>query len=169
MTFPQCTDKVFLGAATNHAPGLPIFQKVRPLWKRLGQLVIFGVILLNLWGCTGTEAPREFAPDGEVIQRAIATKLKSHYQQLSQTINAPPPNLELKNIQVKKLDSFFLQALPVYHLQGTYDVVLNFPSQRTENRRRNPFEVYLQRQPEGKTWRSLEKNPQGWRSQQLPR
>ncbi|MBV5260389.1 hypothetical protein FLX56_18410 [Synechococcus moorigangaii CMS01] len=124
-------------------------------------------ILFGLWGCAATAAPREFAPDGTVIQGAIATKLQIHYQQLSQTLDASPPTLELKNIQVKKLDSFFLQRLPVYHLQGTYDVVLKFSSQRLETRHQNPFDIYLQRQPEGKTWRSLEKNSQGWRSQQL--
>ncbi|MEB3226166.1 MAG: hypothetical protein VKJ86_10230 [Synechococcus sp.] len=165
MTFPQGTDKDFF------PKDLQALQ-LRPQGLRLGQywlvMISLCLILLGVGGCTIAAAPREFAPDGSVIQRAIATKLQVHYEQLSQTIAASPPNLELKNIQVKQLDSFFLQKLPVYHLQGTYDLTLNFASQRNETRRRNAFDVYLQRQPEGKTWRSLEKNPQGWRSHPLP-
>jgi hypothetical protein len=132
-------------------------------------VVMAGLILMLLgsWGCAATTAPREFAPDGTVIQQAIAFKLNHHYQDLSRTIATVPPTLELKNIQVQSLDSFFLKQLPVYHLRGTYDITLTFPHQ-ADTRKHNAFEVYLQRQTEGKTWRSLQKTAQGWHSTQLP-
>jgi hypothetical protein len=160
VTSPQCTDKVF------SATGL--IEVLRYFFQPLGSVLILLILCMCLGSCMATAAPREFAPDGPVIQRAIAQKLQRHYQQLSQTISALPPVLEPKNIQVQSLDAFFLQSLPVYHLQGTYDLTLTFSSQRNETRRRNTFDLYLQRQPEGKTWRSLEQTSQGWRSQQLP-
>ncbi len=148
-----------------------IGRRRKTILRRLASTLIslgYCCLVFGLGGCATAAAPREFAPDGAVIQRAIAYKLETHYQQLSRTIAATAPIPAPQNIQVQTLDSFFLQGLPVYHLQGTYDLTLTFLSQRSENRRHNAFDLYLQRQPEGKTWRSLEKNAQGWRSQQLP-
>ena len=82
-------------------------------------------------------------------------------------IEATPPTVELKNIRVKAIDSFFLNRLPVYHTQGLYDVSLKF-SKREKIRKNNSFDLYLQRQTEGKTWRSLEETKNGWRSYQVP-
>lgn len=124
------------------------------------------VCLMALLGCQSASAPLEFAPDGAVIQQTIQAKLATHYRDLSQTIAATPPQLEIKNIAVKDIESFFLNRLPVYHVRGTYDVSLAF-SHQDRNRRNNAFDLYLQRQKEGKTWRSLEPDVTGWRSYQL--
>jgi len=124
------------------------------------------VCLVALLGCQSSSAPLEFAPNGAVIQQTIQGKLAAHYRDLSQTITAQPPQLEIKNIAVKDIDSFFLNRLPVYHVRGTYDVSLAF-SHQDRNRRNNAFDLYLQRQKEGKTWRSLEPDASGWRSYQL--
>lgn len=133
------------------------------LRRRLSRLVLMIVLIVGLGGCQLRTAPREFAPDGAVIERAMRHQLDNYYWGLSRTIGAAPPDLHLKNIQVTTLDSFFLKQLPVYHLRGTYDLELTF-SAKTEQRRKNPFDLYLQRQREGKTWRSLEKTDRGWRS-----
>ncbi|MGB2927196.1 MAG: hypothetical protein WBB82_17990 [Limnothrix sp.] len=128
------------------------------------ELILF--LLIALVGCTSTSAPIEFAPEGDIIQQTILTKLNAHHRNLSKTIAASPPQLQLKNISVEKIDSFFLNRLPIYHLQGFYDLNLAFANQQQE-RRHNAFDIYLQRQKEGKTWRSLEKTASGWRSYQL--
>ena len=125
------------------------------------------LVLVTLLGCQNGQAPREFAPPGAIIQRTMELKLASYYKDLSQTIAAPPPMVEVKNIYVKQLDSFFLHQLPVYHVAGTYDVAIAF-DHRTETRPRNTFDLYLQRQREGKTWRSLEQSKNGWRSHPIP-
>ena len=138
----------------------------RPLmWRILSGICLIFLCLncLILAGCQRGEAPREFAPDGTVIQLAMHRELSQHYKELSQSIAASPPDLTLKNIQVKQLDSFFLKRLPVYHVQGTYDLELDFSNQ-IKRRPNNPFDLYLQRQTEGKTWRSLKKVPEGWQS-----
>lgn len=134
------------------------------------RLVCAGLVilcLLGLWGCHGGQAPREFAPNGSVIQRAMELQLSEHYRDFSRAIAAHPPIVEVKNISVKQLDSFFLQQLPVYHVVGTYDVAIAF-EHRTEQRPHNPFELYLQRQREGKTWRSLIQDHNHWRSYPIP-
>lgn len=138
---------------------------IQSLPKYLPMGVIL-VCLVALLGCKSSSAPLEFAPDGAVIQQTIQAKLATHYRDLSQTITATPPHLEIKNIAVKDIDSFFLDRLPVYHVRGIYDVSLVFAHQ-DRNRRNNSFDLYLQRQKEGKTWRSLEQNATGWRSYQL--
>jgi hypothetical protein len=131
---------------------------------RVGLVVL---VLITLLGCQNGQAPREFAPSGAIIQRAMELKLTAYYKDLSQTIAAPTPMVEVKNIYVKQLDSFFLHQLPVYHVAGTYDVAIAF-NHRIETRPRNTFDLYLQRQREGKTWRSLTQDKNGWHSYPLP-
>ena len=141
----------------------------RPFFRRLYATICVFFLCLScgvLSGCQGGQAPREFAPDGTIVQQAMQRELQQYYRDLSQTIAAKPPSLKFNQIQVKQLDSFFLKRLPVYHVQGTYDLELTFPN-HTDKRKRNHFELYLQRQTEGKTWRSLKKIPSGWQSYAL--
>ena len=136
------------------------------LGRQLYQACCLGLLLFFLFllmGCQGEQAPREFAPDGTIIVQTMQMELRQYYHSLSQTLAAKPPDLKLQNIQVTQLDSFFLKGLPVYHVQGTYDLELKFTT-RKETRKNNPFDLHLQRQMEGKTWRSLKKVPDGWQS-----
>lgn len=134
-----------------------------PFLQHVSQFFCLGILLLSMTGCQSGQAPKEFAPDGTIIARTMRMELRQYYRGLSQTLAAKPPELALKNIQVKQLDSFFLKGLPVYHVQGTYDLDLKFTT-RTETRKQNSFDLHLQRQTEGKTWRSLKKVPAGWQS-----
>ncbi len=138
-----------------------------PTYQQVLRSVCFCLLLIFtstfLSSCQMGHAPKEFAPDGSVIEQAMEFELRQYYRDLSRTITAQPPEITLKNIQVKHIDSFFLKRLPVYHMQGTYDLELGLPSQ-TDNRKQNTFDLYLQRQTEGKTWRSLKKIPSGWQS-----
>ncbi|MEM9244395.1 MAG: hypothetical protein AAGA67_01425 [Cyanobacteria bacterium P01_F01_bin.153] len=45
-----------------------------------------------------------------------------------------------------------------FKISGTYDLDLDREGWKT-SQRRSPFEIYLQRQPEGKTWRLAHLNP----------
>jgi hypothetical protein len=49
-----------------------------------------------------------------------------------------------------------ISELPAYHLTGFYNVTLTLPRQ-TVTQKRNAFEIYLQRQSEGKSWRLLQR------------
>ena len=124
-------------------------------------------LVIGLLGCQLKQAPLEFAPDGDVIKREMQRELSQHYGELSNVIEATPPTVQPKNIRVKAINSFFLNRLPVYHTQGLYDVSLKFSNQEKISTN-NSFDLYLQRQTEGKTWRSLEETENGWRSYQVP-
>jgi hypothetical protein len=43
--------------------------------------------------------------------------------------------------------------LEAYHVKGTYDYRMVFSGDRQVTQQRNPYDLYLQKQAEGKTWR----------------
>jgi hypothetical protein len=126
------------------------------LQKRLISLILTLFFWLGLTACTPSEPPVEFTPDGAIIQKAIALQLEQTERRLSKQLNVSPPTLEISKIQVKKNDPVFINELAAYHLTGTYRLVLQF-THRKVTQQNNPFDIYLQRQAEGKTWRLLTK------------
>jgi len=118
--------------------------------------------ILALWccfwltACQATTAPLEFAPDGDIVQKAIAWQLEQTQERLSQQLKTTPPQLAIDKIQVKLLEPIVISELPAYHLTGFYNVTLTLPRQ-TVTQKRNAFEIYLQRQSEGKSWRLLQR------------
>ncbi len=134
-----------------------------PIKKCWYQPLLALILILLLSACSGsTEAPSEFAPPGEIVQKAIALQLEQTQQQLSQQLQVVSPILEIRQIKVKNLESLVIAQLPTYHLQGTYNLKLKLPRQQVKQKN-NPFDLYLQRQAEGKTWRLLKRqvNAQG--------
>ncbi len=128
-------------------------------WKKQdlikGLLVIFCLWVLT--ACQGGTVPLEFAPDGKIIQQAIALQIKQRLNPLSQQLKTEKPQLNISHITVKNIDPVTISNLPSYHLTGTYDLRLILPRQEIKQTQ-NQFEVYLQRQAEGKTWRLLSKD-----------
>ncbi|MFM7441150.1 MAG: hypothetical protein ACKO2V_21570, partial [Snowella sp.] len=68
--------------------------------------------------------------------------------------NAPSPEFEISEIRIKIIEPVFIEGLSSYHLQGRYNLKLKLPRQEV-SQKGNQFEIYLQRQIEGKTWRLL--------------
>ncbi|MEB3310920.1 MAG: hypothetical protein VKJ02_11865 [Snowella sp.] len=120
------------------------------------RLCVTLLLVVVLTACQAKTAPLEFAPDGDIVQKAIALQLEHTQTRLSQQLKATLPKIDLKQIQVNTLEPIVISELPAYHLQGTYHVTLTLPRQ-TVTQKKNPFEIYLQRQAEGKTWRLLER------------
>jgi hypothetical protein len=125
-------------------------------WFKWFKPILTTILILLLTGCSAANPPTEFAPDGEVVENAILLQLSQTEQRLSQQLNASYPQLEISQIQVKKLDPVFIADLAAYHLQGTYNLKLILPRQEVMQKN-NPFDIYLQRQIEGKTWRLLKR------------
>lgn len=126
--------------------------------KSLRMRLLAIVIFMGLTACSGaTSAPLEFAPNGDIVQQAIAQQLRQQLNPLSQQLNTTHPDLDIGQINVKNIESIVISDLPTYHLQGTYNVKLILPHQVVEQKG-NHFNVYLQRQAEGKTWRLLSKD-----------
>lgn len=129
------------------------FLKKQDLIK--GLLLFF--FLLVLTACQTTNVPLEFAPDGNIVQQAIALQLNQRLTPLSEQLKTEKPQLDISNINVKKIDPVTIANLPSYHLTGTYNLKLILPRQKVKQSN-NKFDVYLQRQAEGKTWRLLSKD-----------
>ncbi|MBR8828475.1 MAG: hypothetical protein DSM107014_11350 [Gomphosphaeria aponina SAG 52.96 = DSM 107014] len=120
------------------------------------RLVLATNIIIWLTACSTQAPPTELAPEPEIVKKAIALQLNLTQTQLTQKLNAATPALEIGQINVKQLEPIFIAKLPAYHLQGTYDLTIKLPRQQAKQKN-NPFEIYLQRQIEGKTWRLLKR------------
>ena len=131
------------------------------------------ILILLLTACGSPTPPIELAPDGDLVQKAIALQLSQTEQRLSNRLVASPPELEVSQITVKQLESLFIARLPTYHLQGTYNLKIKLPRQQV-TQKQNRFDIYLQRQAEGKTWRLIKRQASStdaqpkWSSYSIP-
>ncbi len=103
-------------------------------------------------------------PSDKLVQQAIALQLEQTQQQLSKQLGVDFQGLKVEHVTIEQREPLEIQSLPAYRVRGTYDLTLKLP--RTLTQRQNSFDVYLQRQQEGKTWRLLipQKDPSTWLS-----
>ena len=110
--------------------------------------------MVLLTACSNNTPPKELAPDGNIVTKAITIELNLSQKELNEHLISSKPELDISNINVSKLESLFIDNLPGYHLQGTYNLKIKLPHQQV-TQKKNLFELYLQRQVEGKTWRLI--------------
>ncbi|MEA5419932.1 hypothetical protein VB712_11935 [Spirulina sp. CCNP1310] len=122
-------------------------------WAWVKTLIGIALCLL-LTSCSGGQPSISLAPTQEIIRKAIVLQVQQSQTALSAQLQAAIPDLTIRHIKVDQLESLYLAKLPTYHLQGHYDLSLELPDQ-TLDQNRNSFDIYLQRQREGKTWRWL--------------
>ena len=103
------------------------------MWR----LILVLVLLLN--GCSSVE------PNREIVENAIALQTRLLQQQLQQ-ISKPV----ISHVNITQTATLNIDKLTGYRINGTYD--LKLPKQRL-SQQKNPFDIYLQRQKEGKAWR----------------
>ncbi len=111
--------------------------------------LVLTVILLGLLTACGTAG---LEPSSQLVQRTIARQLEQTQQQISQQLGVNFKGFEINRVAITQQEPMVIQDLPAYHVRGTYDLTLKLP-QRRVNQQQNPFDVYIQRQKEGKTWR----------------
>lgn len=110
------------------------------------RLIFTAIMLVLLTACgTGLE------PSSKIVQRALALQLEQTQQQLSQQLDLKINSFEISRVTISQQQRQKIQELPAYHVQGNYNVTLKLPKRRVTQQ--NPFDIYLQRQKEGKTWR----------------
>ncbi|MBE9171010.1 hypothetical protein IQ238_27005 [Pleurocapsales cyanobacterium LEGE 06147] len=124
------------------------------LWFKVCCLTI---ALFLLSSCTHPTPAKEFAPEVEIVQKALAVRWQQTEQNLAQQLNASLPEIEISKIQVQKTKPLFIDKLPTYHLEGKYNLRLKFPHRQVKQVN-NSFDIYLQRQEEDNTWRLLERD-----------
>jgi hypothetical protein len=111
---------------------------------------LLAVVLVGLLTACGNNIP---GLSNRVVQQAIALQVGQTQQTLAQQLRLKkPPKVEVKQVAIANQESLQIQGLPAYHLQGTYDLTLKLPN-RQVTQEKNPFEVYLQQQPDQKTWK----------------
>lgn len=128
--------------------------------------------LVVLTACGTGPPPLSLAPNKPLVEKAIALQVKLAQQRLTQQLHSAPPTVEITQLTLKQLQPLFLEDLPTYHIWGTYNLKVKLPSKRVTEQQ-HPFDVYLQRQPEGKTWRlaipesTSNGFPGSWRTYQI--
>lgn len=114
------------------------------------------LLVLVLTACGTAKPPIGLAPGGDIIKTAIALQIEKSQQSLSEQLAANNPDFQVSNINVKTLEPLYLGKLPTFHLIGTYNLKLDLPNQNV-TQKDNSFDIYIQRQKEGKTWRWLKR------------
>lgn len=110
---------------------------------------ILAVILIGLLTACGGKVP---GLSDRLLQQAIALEVTQTQQVLTKELRLTKlPKVDVKNVAIAQQDALEIQGLPGYHLQGTYDLTLKLP-QRQVTQAQNSFDLYLQHQPEEKTW-----------------
>jgi hypothetical protein len=112
-------------------------------------------------------------PSNQLVERAIALQLDQTQQELRQQLRlgSEPAQIQIRHLSIAKQTPLTIDNLQAFQVRGSYDFTLKLPK-RQITRQQNPFEVYLQRQREGKTWRLAylevdEENQPVWVTQAL--
>ncbi|HIK26930.1 MAG: hypothetical protein N3E45_09710 [Oscillatoriaceae bacterium SKW80] len=112
-------------------------------------------------------------PNNQLVKQALALQLSQTQAQLEKQLHlSQPPELEIEKITIKKREPIQIEDLQGFRINGTYDIKVKL-SNKEIRQSRKPFEVYLQRQEQAKTWRlaRLLKNKNGeetWATYLLP-
>ncbi|GAX34071.1 hypothetical protein [Nodularia sp. NIES-3585] len=109
------------------------------------------VILVGLLTACGSIG---LLPTTELVEKAIALQVAQTQQQLNQKLDLDFQGFEIKGLKIRQEQPLTLQSLPAFRVRGTYNLILNLPK-RQLTQLQQPFEVYLQIQQEGKTWRLI--------------
>jgi hypothetical protein len=125
------------------------------------RVVFTGILLLLVTACTGVA----LLPTYELVQKAIAIQLEQTQQQLSQKLDLDFQKFDIQGLSITQQQPLTIENLPAYHVQGTYNLTVKLPNREIKQPQK-PFEIYLQIQREGKSWRLLvpEKNKENTRS-----
>ena len=113
------------------------------------QLIWTGILVL-LTACSSVA----LLPSYELIEQAIAIQLEQTQQELKQKLDLNFPKFEIKQVAINQEQLLTIEDLPAYHIQGTYDLTVKLP-QKKISQPQKPFDIYLQIQREGKSWRLL--------------
>ncbi|MFM7450795.1 MAG: hypothetical protein ACKO24_19605 [Leptolyngbyaceae cyanobacterium] len=116
-------------------------------WAWKGLIAILLVLMLT--ACSrGTE------PTRSLVQQAIALELGQAQQELGQQLRleSEATRSQINRVTITNEAPLIIEGLEAYRVRGTYDYTTALPSRKVIQRN-NPFDIYLQRQQEGKTWR----------------
>ncbi|AFZ00509.1 hypothetical protein Cal6303_1460 [Calothrix sp. PCC 6303] len=117
----------------------------------MGRVIILLVLFLFLNGCSNNI----YTPNNNLAKKAVAIQVQQTQAKLTQQLDLDIKGFEIKHLAIRQLQSKSVQNLPAYHVQGVYDLVLKLPKRQLTTEKK-PFDIYMQLQKEGKTWRLLQ-------------
>ncbi|MDX2232607.1 MAG: hypothetical protein NW220_23460 [Leptolyngbyaceae cyanobacterium bins.349] len=113
-------------------------------------------------------------PGKDLVAQAIAIQLNQAQQELSQQLRLddPLPEVTINRVAIATQTPLKINNLAAFHITGSCDYTIKL-SHRSIAQRHIPFETYLQRQSEGKTWRvafpkAIEADEVTWVTQRIP-
>ncbi len=118
--------------------------------SKMVRLLVTMILLVLLTACGSIG----LLPTSELVRKAIALGLEQTQQELSQKLDLDFQGFEIKELKIAEEKPLTIQNLPAFRVQGKYDLIIKL-SQRQLTQLQQPFELYLQIQQEGKTWRLL--------------
>lgn len=121
----------------------------RVMMQRFGKGAVAMLLMVLLSACGLSIA----APSHKLVERAIVQQVRETQAALNEQLrlNVQPTDLTIKRVLVKDQTPLTIEGLKAYRLQGTYNATIKLPT-RQVTEQQNPFDIYLQRQKEGKTW-----------------
>lgn len=115
------------------------------------RLVVICLLVVLLSACNGNP----LTPTNKLVKKAIAIQVGQTQELLGKQLDLDVKNFEIKHLAIRKQKYQIVNSLPAYKIEGTYDLTLKLP-QRELSQDKKPFEIYMQLQKEGKTWRLLQ-------------
>ena len=123
-------------------------------FKTIATVIILTSLNLFLWGCSTNQPPLEFTPPPQIIEKAIVMQLELKYDRVSKNLTTKKPQYKITNIKVDKIEPTVKFDLPTYHLEGKYQLRIKNDRRKSKKIASN-FQVDLQRQSSGQTWRLI--------------
>jgi hypothetical protein len=115
------------------------------------RLIVMVMLVVLLSACSGNP----LTPTGKLVKRAITLQVEQTSVQLSKQLEVDFKGFEIKHLAIRQQKYQIINTLPAYRVQGTYDLKLKLPN-RELMQDKKPFDIYMQLQKEGKTWRLLQ-------------
>lgn len=106
--------------------------------------------------CGAPTPPLSYAPSKDLVESALQRQLQFPQTELANKLQIEVPNYAVSHLKIEDLTPLYLDELATFHLRGHYDLAITgVNAERPIRQKKNPFDLYLQRQQEGKTWRLL--------------
>ncbi len=115
------------------------------------RLIVIVVLVVLLSACSGNP----LTPTGKLVKKALALQVEQTQQQLSKQLEVDFKGFEIKHLGIRQQKYQIINTLPAYHIQGVYDLKLKLPNRELTQDKKS-FDIYMQLQKEGKTWRLLQ-------------
>ncbi|WP_353932413.1 hypothetical protein WJM97_07475 [Okeanomitos corallinicola TIOX110] len=113
------------------------------------RLIFIGILLL-LNACTSLV----LLPSDQIVEKAIFIQVEQTQQELQEKLDLDFKKFAIQHLSITKKQPVTIGKLPSYHIQGNYDLTVQLPEKKLSQTQK-PFDIYLQIQQEGKSWRLL--------------